>query len=151
MLIWKDYLGTNLACVAKESKTTVEENEMKIKAIMLGLAVSGYCLFGEELFATHEYRDANGVKQYRFDTGNLKQTYDYIDTLDPMLFNYGNVNNGRGIFKLVVSNAYANNELHNKVLQDEADAYLTQKEVSALQRQMMKLKQEIAQLKQTKK
>ncbi|GAA7647342.1 hypothetical protein MMM6_01150 [Helicobacter pylori] len=49
MLIWKDYLGTNLACVAKESKTTVEENEMKIKAIMLGLAISCALLFSNGL------------------------------------------------------------------------------------------------------
>ncbi|GAA8643563.1 hypothetical protein KYTH83_00110 [Helicobacter pylori] len=48
MLIWKDYLGTNLACVAKESKTTVEENEMKIKAICLGLVVMGALAFASD-------------------------------------------------------------------------------------------------------
>ncbi len=37
--IWKNYLGTNLAYVAKEGKTTVKEQPMKIKAIMLGLAL----------------------------------------------------------------------------------------------------------------
>ncbi|MDU9702456.1 hypothetical protein [Helicobacter pylori] len=95
---------------------------MKIKAIMLGLAVSGALLFGRE-FDLHEYRDANGVKQYRFEVGDLKQMSDYIDTLEPAIFNYANPNNGRGIFKIVVSNMYQNNELHNKILQDEADAY----------------------------
>ncbi|MFP6130700.1 hypothetical protein [Helicobacter pylori] len=124
---------------------------MKIKAIMLGLVLIGGCLFGEELLKTYEYRNDSGVKQYRFGTGNLKQTFDYIDTLNPMMFNYANINNGRSIFKIVVDNAYDNNQLRNKVLQDEADAYMTQKEVSALQLQVMRLKQELTQLKQAKK
>ncbi len=37
--IWKNYLGTNLAYVAKEGKIIVKEQPMKIKAIMLGLAL----------------------------------------------------------------------------------------------------------------
>ncbi|MFP6156075.1 hypothetical protein ACLGCH_02515 [Helicobacter pylori] len=119
---------------------------MKIKAIMLGLAVSGSLLFGREL-DLQEYRDTNGVKQYRFEVGDLKQMGDYVDTLPNGIFNYANPNNGRGMFKVVLSNMYQNNELHNKILQDEADAYMIQKQVSALQLQVMRLKKEIVQLK----
>ncbi|WRF79885.1 hypothetical protein FNE37_01975 [Helicobacter pylori] len=52
------------------------------------------------------------------------------------------------MFKIVVGNMYNNNNLHNRVLQDESDAYMTQKEVRALQLQVMRLKKEIVQLKQ---
>ncbi|WP_275077312.1 hypothetical protein [Helicobacter pylori] len=42
---------------------------MKIKAIMLGLALSGALLFSYD-FGLHPYTDNNGVKQYRFGIGD---------------------------------------------------------------------------------
>ncbi|MGL2625500.1 hypothetical protein ACQJ50_06660 [Helicobacter pylori] len=51
---------------------------MKIKAVMLGLVVSGGLLFGNgvskmnELLTPHEFINSMGVKQYRLGNGDLE-------------------------------------------------------------------------------
>ncbi|WRA79223.1 hypothetical protein FE343_06510 [Helicobacter pylori] len=54
---------------------------MKIKAIIVGLLVSGGLLFSYD-FGLHSYTDSNGVKQYQFGIGNIDDKLAYIDTLD---------------------------------------------------------------------
>ncbi|WP_165487564.1 hypothetical protein [Helicobacter pylori] len=49
---------------------------------------------------------------------------------------------------MLITNTDNDTILLNKVLQDEADAHITQKEVSALQLEMMRLKKEVEKLKQ---
>lgn len=104
---------------------------MKIKAVMLGLVFSGALLFGYD-FGLHPYTDSNGVKQYQFGIGNIDDKLTYIDTLDIENFNFSNTKNGRDLFKMLIANTDNDTTLLNKVLRDEADAYITQKEVSML-------------------
>ncbi|QDY57184.1 hypothetical protein CV726_00450 [Helicobacter pylori] len=127
---------------------------MKIKAIMLALVLSGACLFGNgvdkinELLTPHEYTNNMGVKQYRLGNGDLEEIFKAVDMAENAAFNYANPENSRDLVKAVIGNINKNIILHNRVLQDEADAYMTQKEVSALQLKMMRLKKEIVQLQQ---
>ncbi|GAA8287545.1 hypothetical protein HpNP141_13450 [Helicobacter pylori] len=127
---------------------------MKIKAIMLGLAVSGALLFGngvdnlKELLTPHEYKNNMGITQYRLGSGDLEEIFKAVDMADDAVFNYADPENSKDMFKAVIGNINQNIILHNKILQDEADAYMTQKEVSALQLQVMRLKKELTQLKQ---
>ncbi|MFP6285675.1 hypothetical protein ACLGDW_00565 [Helicobacter pylori] len=119
---------------------------MKIKAIVLGLALSGALLFSYD-FGLHPYTDNNGIKQYQFGIGTIEDKLSYIDELDIENFNFSNTKNGRDLFKMLITNTDNDTTLLNKVLQDEADAHITQKEVSALQLEMMRLKKEIEKLK----
>lgn len=123
---------------------------MKIKAIMLGLSVSGALLFSYD-FGLHPYTDNNGVKQYRFSIGTIDDKLSYIDTLDIENFNFSNTKSGRDLFKMLITNTDNDTILLNKVLQDEADAHITQKEVSALQLEMMRLKKRSRKVKTTAK
>ncbi|MGL2582125.1 hypothetical protein [Helicobacter pylori] len=120
---------------------------MKIKAIMLGLAVSNEILFCYD-FGLHSYTDSNGVKQYQFGVGSIDDKLMYIDGLDIENFNFSNTKNGRDLFKMLITNTDNDTILLNKVLRDEADAHITQREVSALQLEVMRVKKELVQLKQ---
>ncbi|MCQ2875079.1 hypothetical protein JT245_04235 [Helicobacter pylori] len=120
---------------------------MKIKAVMLGLVLSGVCLFGYD-FGLHSYTDSNGVKQYQFGIGNIDDKLAYIDTIDIEKFDFSNTKNGRDLFKMIITNTDNDTTLLNKVLRDEADYHITQREVSALQLELMRLKKEIAKLNQ---
>ncbi|WQW03394.1 hypothetical protein KVL28_06675 [Helicobacter pylori] len=127
---------------------------MKIKAIMVGLAVSGALLFGNgvseinELLTPHEFINNMGVKQYRLGNGDLEEIFKVVDSLDDRAVNYADPSNAKDIIKAVIGNINNNIILKNQVLRDEADAHITQREVSALQLEVMRLKKELAQLKQ---
>ncbi|MDU9810376.1 hypothetical protein RGC32_00525 [Helicobacter pylori] len=116
-----------------------------------------YSPFSHHKFKSfYQWHRVFGITSQRHINGLLVNDYSktkealVLATIEPSVFNYANPNNGRGMFKIVVSNMYQNNELHNKILQDEADAYMIQKEVNALKLQVMRLKKEIVQLKQAK-
>ncbi|WP_165525949.1 hypothetical protein [Helicobacter pylori] len=79
--------------------------------------------------------------------GTIDDKLSYIDALDIENFNFSNTKNGRDLFKMLITNTDNDTTLLNKVLQDEADYHITQKEVSALQLEMMRLKKEIEKLK----
>ncbi|GAA8192107.1 hypothetical protein HpDR15_07520 [Helicobacter pylori] len=88
---------------------------MKIKAVMLGLLVSGALLFSYD-FGLHPYTDDNGVKQYRFGIGDIDDKLNYIDTIDIENFNFSNTKNGRDLFKMIITNTDNDTILLNKVL-----------------------------------
>ncbi|MGN8503917.1 hypothetical protein ACR9L4_07700 [Helicobacter pylori] len=128
MLIWKDYLGTNLACVAKESKTTVEENKMKIKAIMVGLVFSGALLLANN---SQGLNNSDAMQQY-IDTLNF-------NPLDPNLI------------KEIVK---ALSRLDNNIKMNDENIHSLDNSVfsigSNLQAEIDTLKQEVAKLKKAK-
>nr|WP_241889568.1 hypothetical protein [Helicobacter pylori] len=89
---------------------------MKIKAIMLGLAVSGALLFGEvadfRAPKIEAYKDKNGVTQYRTDIDPQKQ----LDSIDPSVFDLTNRENAKAFFKFVVLSHQKELELTNMAL-----------------------------------
>ncbi|WP_232729401.1 hypothetical protein [Helicobacter pylori] len=133
MLIWKDYLGTNLACVAKESKTTVEENEMKIKAICLGLVVMGALAFASDYIFGYT---TEGEPIY-------KKTI--IEAI---------INTDKRIKEVMNAMAMMTNEIkknHEQLQQANADMYSIVAKVVLLENRIKKLQQEVTKLKQAKK
>ncbi|EMH25370.1 hypothetical protein HMPREF1451_00217 [Helicobacter pylori HP260BFii] len=95
-----------------------------------------------------EYRNNMGVKQYKLGDGDLNEIFQLIDKADNRMFNYSVPENSKDMAKALITNINSNILLKNQVLQDEADAYITQKEVRALQLEVMKFKKEVAKLKQ---
>ncbi len=105
---------------------------------MLGLVVSGALLFGwdsddaianklKEQLSLHEYVNNMGVKQYRLGSGDLEEISKLVDIADDEMFNYANPKNSKDMIKALITNMNGNILLKNKVLQDEADTYLTEK------------------------
>lgn len=89
---------------------------MKIKAVMLGLVVSGALLFGKEAdFRVPKieiYKDKNGVTQYRTDIDPQKE----LDKIDASAFDLTNKENAKTFFKFVVLSHQKELELTNMAL-----------------------------------
>ncbi|MCQ2813441.1 hypothetical protein JT196_01320 [Helicobacter pylori] len=105
---------------------------------MLGLVVSGALLFGwdsddaianklKEQLSLHEYVNNMGVKQYRLGSGDLEEIFKLVDIANDEMFNYANPKNSKDMINALITNMNSNILLKNKVLQDEADTYLTEK------------------------
>ncbi len=92
---------------------------MKIKAIMLGLAVSGALLFGKEaefrIPKIKEYKNEHGTTQFKTDIDPQKE----IEKLDPRLFDLTNRENAKTLFEFVVLAHQNALTLHNRQIQDE--------------------------------
>lgn len=138
--IWKKYLGTNLAYVAKEGKTTVKEQPMKIKAIMLGLAVVfnlGFSGEYSDMLSIKEYKDKNGVTQYKMggtiDEVNKVVDSIYFDPYDPATL--------QSIVKMINYNKSMIVGLLNRQMKGEVLIIVLNKKIKKLQQEVAKLKQ----------
>ncbi|MFP6239529.1 hypothetical protein ACLGCQ_02530 [Helicobacter pylori] len=130
--IWKNYLGANLAYVAKEGKTTVKEQLMKIKAIMLGLVFSSGLLLADN---SQELNNVDAIQQY-IDTLN-------INPLDPRFT--------EEITKalIIIDEKLKKN---NRIIESNyGDISILLERLGKLQKQVKTLQQEVANLKQDKK
>ncbi len=119
---------------------------MKIKAIMLGLALMfnlGISSDYSELLTTKPYKDKNGVTQYK-SSGTINEVdkaidNTYFDPNDPQIM--------QNIFKTLNVSKEITMELLNRILQDEADIETLKQSHARLNNEIKKLRQEMTKLK----
>ncbi|WP_229261845.1 hypothetical protein [Helicobacter pylori] len=116
---------------------------MKIKAVMLGLVVSGALLFGKEAdFRVPKIeicKDKNGVTQFRTDIDPQKE----LDKIDASAFDLTNKENAKTFFKFVVLAHQKGLEVANIALLNDAHINTTVHAVRTLQKQVARMEAEL--------
>ncbi|GAA7461490.1 hypothetical protein ckin119_04410 [Helicobacter pylori] len=116
---------------------------MKIKAIMVGLLVSGALLFGRvvdfRVPKIETYKDENGVTQFRTDIDPQKE----LDSIDPSVFDLTNRENAKTFFKFVVLAHQKGLEVANIALLNDAHINTTAHAVRILQKQVARMEAEL--------